>query len=506
MPHRFKQIQYAIARYSRGDFARKLLPSGKGDVIDAFIESLNMLGEEMRVTTVSKQYFENIFNSAPDIIIILNAKGEIVSANTALKKNRDLPKILPGKIPHFNDFFVIPDKKNAFHFFTRLKKGTNPEARILLKSNSKKVFLCNISLLNKGTQEKQYIAVLRDITELERYQLQLASSERKYREIFNGGSDGILMFSVNGVISEMNATLKNLVQPGTANVNAIKYIHQLIQPVHFKTKELLQKITDGEVIENIEVKILVEGNKMADGLFSCVPVYDELNGTGFQGMIKNISEYKKYNSLLMLSIDKMQEKERKRIAGDLHDSLGQQLIGVKLMMNNYMTRVKNENAKEQLLEINKTITATIEELRSICFDLMPGTLENFGLIAAIEELLIKAKKGAVGCEIHFHIAANFPRLGKELEVALYRMIQEILNNALKYAACTNIHIRLQMIKGNCLFLRFSDNGKGFHTDILKRKKGMGILNISTRVHAFNGSVLLTSEPDKGTVYEIKIPV
>jgi signal transduction histidine kinase len=506
MPHRFRQIQYAIARYSRGDFSKTITPSGKGDVLDAFIESLNMLGEELKVTTVTKQYFENIFNSAPDIIIILNAKGEIISANDALKKSREFTKTIQNTTYYFNDFFYVPSTGNAFRHLTTIQKGANPEIRVLLTSNPGKTFLCNISVLKKERKQTQYIAVLRDITELEQYQRRLLISESRYKEIFNSSSDGIFMFSQNGLIKEMNTTLINLLPAATKEADKLKNIAQIFTPVSMSMKDLLQTIASGKVIDNVEVKILVDEFKTIDGLFSCGPLYEDAGTTGYQGMLKNIAEYKKYNSLLLRSIDEMQEKERKRIAGDLHDSLGQQLIGIKLMMNSYMAMIKGREEHEYLQEINKNISATVEELRSICFDLMPGTLENFGLITSIEELLLKLKKIAPGCKIKLIASAGLPVLSKELEVALYRMIQELLNNALKYAQCSLIQITIRNVKNNHLILRFADNGKGFDAVTLKKKKGMGIQNIRTRVHAFNGTVQFSSKANKGTIYEIKIPV
>jgi signal transduction histidine kinase len=506
MPHRFRQIQYAIARYSRGDFSKTITPSGRGDVLDAFIESLNMLGEELKVTTVTKQYFENIFNSAPDIIIILNAKGEIISANEALKKNREFTKTIQNTTYHFNHFFYVPSTSNAFRYLTTIKEDANHEIRVLLTSNPKKVFLCNVSVLKKERKQTQYIAVLRNITELEQYQRRLLISESRYKEIFNSSSDGIFMFSENGSIREMNTTLRNLMLTTNKEEDQIKNIGQIFIPVSMGMKELLQRIANGKIVENLEIKILADESKTIDGLFSCVPLNDEAGNTNYQGMIKNIAEYKKYNSLLLRSIDEMQEKERKRIAGDLHDSLGQQLIGIKLMMNSYMALIKGREEHEYLQEINKNISATVDELRSICFDLMPGTLENFGLITSIEELLLKLKKVAPGCKIKLFASPEFPGLSKELEVALYRMIQELLNNAIKYAACSMIQITIRNVKNNHLVLRFSDNGKGFDAATLKKKKGIGIRNISTRVHAFNGTVQFSSKPNKGTVYEIKIPI
>jgi signal transduction histidine kinase len=137
---------------------------------------------------------------------------------------------------------------------------------------------------------------------------------------------------------------------------------------------------------------------------------------------------------------------------------------------------------------------------------MPGTLEMFGLKDALEELCIKTRRTNTKCKIKLKIPIVFPRVTKELEVAVYRIIQELLNNALKHAACKLIEIKLQITGNNQLTLYFADDGKGFNMKKLAAKKGMGLGNINTRVHAFGGTVNMKSQPGEGTVYDIIIPL
>jgi signal transduction histidine kinase len=201
-----------------------------------------------------------------------------------------------------------------------------------------------------------------------------------------------------------------------------------------------------------------------------------------------------------------QESERERFARDLHDSLGQQLSGIKFLLE---TLKKMNGApdkkKEEILSLSiKSLTNAMTEVRNLCFNIMPRALENFGLTHAIAELCKKMERGGL-LAFKVSIAKNFPALSKPLEIAIYRIVQEFINNSIKHGKAKKVIIVMRYRHGK-LNIILRDDGVGFVQNDLSKFEGMGIRNVKSRVSSYNGEVKIESAIMKGTSYRITIPV
>ena len=192
-----------------------------------------------------------------------------------------------------------------------------------------------------------------------------------------------------------------------------------------------------------------------------------------------------------------QEQERKRIAEDLHDSLGHLLSTAKLNLQS--TEVtENQNVKNSVNLLNQAS----EEIRNIIFALMPGTLEEQGLVAALHELANKVTgTGRVKVILHVHDVERFV-LEKQSQFNIYRIVQEAVNNILKHADATEINIQLVGID-NHLSIMIEDDGKGF--DMKEKSSGRGLKNIVTRSLWLKGNINIDSSPGHGTTITTEIP-
>lgn len=203
------------------------------------------------------------------------------------------------------------------------------------------------------------------------------------------------------------------------------------------------------------------------------------------------------------SIIDAEQKERIRIARDLHDSIGQMLSVVKMNVSNihYSAEGEDKQATGTTLDI---VDKTIQEVRHISHNLIPEEL-NFGIVNALEEMSLKVNNAghtAVTLDIDDAITAS--TFHKQFELSLYRIVQEILTNMLKHAEASTISIKLKG-KGNAVLLAVHDNGIGFDTGLIKDSKGIGWKNIIARVHVLNGKMNIQSERSGGTQVEITIP-
>ncbi len=196
------------------------------------------------------------------------------------------------------------------------------------------------------------------------------------------------------------------------------------------------------------------------------------------------------------------EKERTRIAADLHDDLGPMLSSVKLLINN-LDQLPYQD-QQSIDKANDYIDAILAQLRGISNDLMPQALLRKGLVTAVEDFINdNNEKGKM--QIGFRSDAGLP-LTSDQDVHLYRIIHEVIHNAEKHAGASGMHIDLNSVTDK-LVLKLKDNGRGFDPkNPAFTQKGLGLKNILSRVETMNGELFLASGPDKGTEYLIEIPL
>lgn len=192
-----------------------------------------------------------------------------------------------------------------------------------------------------------------------------------------------------------------------------------------------------------------------------------------------------------------EEVERKRIARDLHDGLGSMLSGLKI----HLKLAEKENALSAV-EVNNLLDKSIKELRNISQNLMPESLLKLSLEHALRDLCMANSNAKT--QIEFQYLIQKPNLPKNYEIVIYRIIQELLNNALKYAEASLILVSCSQNK-DTFFITVEDNGVGF--DIMdKNNNGMGLRNIKNRVEILKGKLEIESEVNKGTSAYIELKV
>ncbi|QJD96980.1 PAS domain-containing protein [Mucilaginibacter robiniae] len=198
-----------------------------------------------------------------------------------------------------------------------------------------------------------------------------------------------------------------------------------------------------------------------------------------------------------------QEEERKRISESLHNGLGQILYGVKLSLDrvnfNQADRYKENMA---ILEQSKSLLAeSIKESRRISHELMPTILEDFGLKAAVEDIC-EQFRSAVAFKCSF--IGFFRKLDKYIEIAIYRIVQELMINVIKHAQATTASVKIE-ISNNKVNIAVEDNGKGFDA-AQKSDWGIGLQTIRGKVKLLNGKLNLESIINRGSAVHIRFPI
>ncbi len=193
----------------------------------------------------------------------------------------------------------------------------------------------------------------------------------------------------------------------------------------------------------------------------------------------------------------IQEMERSKIGADLHDDLGPTLSAVKLKINSISTG--NTLREADWVQIRSMIDQTIYNVRTLSHTLYPNTLKEFGLVDAVREMIARIA-GLTNVAFIANIDPSANKLEYPVQLSLYRIIQEFINNSLKHSHCTEIHIQLLSGPGE-IAMDLSDNGKGFAGDPDKHE-GLGLKNMRMRAEAINAAFQLESKKDKGTSLKI----
>lgn len=213
----------------------------------------------------------------------------------------------------------------------------------------------------------------------------------------------------------------------------------------------------------------------------------ELHQQQIDQMVRD-QELKSINAML-----EGEEKERKRIAEDLHDRVGSMLSAMKLQADSSNTKM------------NGLLDETVEEVRRISHNLETKVLNRFGLVAALEDLAEKIKSsGKVVFELQYLDLTE--RLDNKVEINTYRIVQELVSNALKHSQASEITTQVNRIN-NQLVITVEDNGVGFDSlEVKEKSSGMGLKNVMSRAHELNGNFNVDSGKGQGTTLTVDFPI
>lgn len=331
-------------------------------------------------------------------------------------------------------------------------------------------------------------------------------SEQRFRTLFNSTTDIIFAFDFRGNIIETNQTASEIL--GYTKTELLtKNINQIVS----------SRYTDiflSDILENLNEsgKYIIEAEYLSkDG--GLIPVEINARFLNFAAekylicIAREITERKEMQKRILKTMIDTEERERKRFAKDLHDGLGPLLSTVKLYVNELEAESISEKEKKEYIQYtNELVDEAVGSIRTISNNITPNIISNYGLIRSLESFISKINK-TQQVAIHFKTIDLEEKFDSTLELVMYRIVTELINNTIKHAGAKNIHIVLEMLNRK-LILTYRDDGQGFDIDkVLQEKKGgMGLRNIISRVNSINGSYDFNREIKNGTEIRIKLDV
>ena len=331
-------------------------------------------------------------------------------------------------------------------------------------------------------------------------------------------ADAIIMHDKNLKISFWNHSAETIF--GYKRSEVIGKSAGLIVPEKLKKEFLdnLSNIKKRQPINNYETKRLTKKGDLIDVSISASPLIDKktkkvvgdivsMRDISEKILAKQSQKELRQNRELTAIIQGHIEDERRSLARELHDELGQYVSAVKIFAQNIINRSKgkDKDIEESALSVTSAANQIYDGMHSIIRQLRPGSLDNLGLSETIKDMASNWRSQHPSIHIDLFVGKNLDHLGEAININIYRIIQEAMNNCLKHAKAQNISINLDH-KDKYLTLIFNDDGVGFDTNLLTKSKQFGLIGMQERVKSLSGMFSIKSIPTKGTLINISIPL
>jgi PAS domain S-box-containing protein len=472
----------------------------------------------------SEQFYRTLIADSLDLTLLLNADGTITFATPSVTRILGYSK---GDILQTNAFqYIHPEDLGwALQSFER-EREENPEIKFIVIRVLKKDatwLWCMVRGHNLlGNPAINAIAVyIHDDTPRKMATDALRESEKRFRSLIRDLQIGVLLQNAEGRIEMTNNAMCKLFDVTEEELQGETVWELFTDVTHEDGRRFVEQ--ERPSIRAIQTKQLVKDVVMGVWhhrrreriwiIINADPVLDDTgNVLNVVCSFMDITERKKLEKksfterlthqrqLAQATIDG-QEKERLEIGKELHDNIGQQLTTVKLFLE--LANASADDKTKHLVGMAlSNISEVINEVRFISRSLVPPTLKDLGLIDSVNDLIDSLQSTqSLAIELDY-FAFDEDRLPENKKLALYRIIQEQMNNIIKHANAGHVSIILRQTDGNVL-LQIKDDGVGF--DGSRVKKGLGIANIHNRAELFGGKVLFTSSPGNGCEVNVSLP-
>lgn len=488
------------------------------DFTEAFIRQASMTIQRWmkdRSLRASEARYRNLFETMAQGVVYENAEGEIVDANPAAKKILGTNSRIfigshsDGKRMQSLDENgkKLPVEKHPS--FVALNTGKEVQDFVMgvfnQQTNSYKWILVDAIPQFKPGEKKAYqvYTIFEDITERREYEIKLRFSEEKFQKSFNNSPDAILISDFEtGKIWDVNKGTSDMFGLRKEQLLNKSFINAGILKSPSVVKYIHDRLAQNQKVINYEVLLESLSGESIYGLISADLLY--LSERKFVlNIIRDITDLKKTEERLIGSVVEGADQERRRISEELHDSLGQTLTAAILSFEKFKAKPDVENIK--VLDTGLGfLHRAIQDSRDIINDLMPRSIEDFGLIAAIQSLL-KHLQNSAGINFQFYHTLNDVKLTSPIEHNIYRITQEISHNIIRHSGAKAATLQI-IFDDDKLIYTFEDDGNGMKKpDFIDEHEGMGFKNMRNRIRSLGGSFEVESEEGKGTLIYLEIP-
>src|SRR5689334_1444392 len=363
-------------------------------------------------------------------------------------------------------------------------------------------------------QSQHYVAELEErIAERNRVEAALRESEERYRELFENARDAMYVHDLSGTYTSINHAAEKLTGYSREEIVGHNF-SEFVPAEHIKQvrERFCNKLAQhGET--TYETEVIAKDGRRVPVEVSSRAIYENGVIVGVQGTARDITERKQAQDALQMfsrQLIEAQEDERRRIARELHDQIGQVLTAVKMNLHAVQLVCDTKEAGAHIKDNVEAVDEALRLVRDLSVDLRPPLLDDLGLVTALEWYVDRyAKRTRVAAEVLIDLKDPNERFSREVETACFRIAQEALTNVARHARANSVWLRLRK-KSNVLYLLVKDDGVGFDPQALRKRAPraatLGLLGMQERAHAAGGHVEIISAISKGTEIRLELPL
>ncbi len=468
---------------------------------------------------LSEEKFSKAFLASPDSVTLSSvADGKLIELNRGFEKifgyTIDEAK---GKTTVELELYKNPvDRDNVINILKSEGSVRDYEAEYNAKDGKRGIAEISMELIHIG-EENFLLTIVRDITERKRFEEELSESEEKFSGAFHSSMDGyaISRFS-DGVIVEINEVFIKMFEGNREEIIGKTTLELGLYKYKKDRERVIEELNKNDAVENMEAEYVTKNNNIGWAQFSINKIKisgDQYLFTSIRDITEQkrvqteIEEYQEDLKSLASELTLAEEKERRRIAVNLHDHLSQSLAMSKIRLAEAEKAKLGTNTLEKIRDAKNFLDTAINNSRTITYDLSPPVLYDLGFSAAVRWRLDQVEKDH---KIKTELVDNAETmiLKNEVRVLLYRASIEIINNSIKHSKATKLTIVIDK-DIEYLYVRITDNGIGFDPGVAEKeatkKRSFGLFSIRERISFLHGKMEIDSIIGNGTTIKIRIP-
>ncbi|HSI89932.1 MAG TPA: PAS domain S-box protein [Adhaeribacter sp.] len=477
------------------------LPNGEASQVLSLQQNITGMKKAEKELRLKNQIVNGLLDNLPVVVSIIAPDGTFLASTGSGLKSIGLSyngQELVGQ----NAFITFPAIKP---YVEKAFKGIVTNLVIPVNLNGNLRHFKNYYFFDQAINAVTAFSI--DITERIEAERKLKAEQDFSQNLLDSSVDGILAFDVEMRFTAWNKVMEENTGLAKESILGKKMFTLFPAFENSGAGRVIKRVLKGKRITLLDQDFTLEGSNFEAHL---TPLKDE-NGQVVGGMciLQNVTDRKKQEEestrvkldqqkAVLNAILGTQEEERKRIAEALHNGVGQLLYATKLNLQRH--GLDSDGAVKMQKEL---LDEAIREIRTISFELLPGILRDFGLETAIQELLKRISPSGLVIDLH---TSGLKRQPEIIEIAAYRIIQELLNNIIKHSKATKANVEL-ICQDQMLEIMAKDNGIGFDPESnFIRTRGIGLTGILNRVKLLDGKMELETEPGKGTTVSIVLNV